>query len=207
MKRKWSMDLFWNFIKYFDKLVIAIFSKLFKNMGDLWKYMFFAIIPFFHVWTFVTKTITLCLFISSNYAWLHPGINCFQGFTTLPRWIYMFLDFFDFFLFFYKKNKKFLKNSYILYLQALIISIGPNLVYSCSLWCYKQTIYWFVNFKIFSDFSQKDSWNLCHLINVVLNFPIYGLMIIDWNNLTDLVFDQTFLKIYISLNNSLMQGS
>ena len=115
----------------------------------------------------------------------------------------MFFYFFDFIYFF----KKFLKNSYILYLQALIISIGPNLVYSCFKWCYKQTIYWFVNFKIFSDFSQMDSWNLCHLKNVVLNFPIYGLMIIDWNNLTDLVFDQTFLEIYISLNNSLMQGS
>ena len=64
-----------------------------------------------------------------------------------------------------------------------------------------------MNFKIFSDFSQKDSWNLCRFLNVVLNFPIYGLMIIDWNNLTDLVFDQTFLEIYISLNNSLMQRS
>ena len=113
----------------------------------------------------------------------------------------------NFFIFFKKKIQKFLKNSYILYLQVLIISKGPKLVYSCSLWCYKQTIYWFVNFKIFSDFSQKDSWNLCRFLNVVLNFPIYGLMIIDWNNLTDLVFDQTFLEIYISLNNSLMQGS
>ena len=100
MKRKWSMDLFWNFIKYFDKLVIAIFSKLFKNMGDLWKYMFFGIIPFFHVWSFLTKTKILFLLFTSNYAWLHPGISCFQGFMTLPKWIYMFFYFFAFFLFF-----------------------------------------------------------------------------------------------------------
>ena len=120
MKRKWSMDLFWNFIKYFNKLMNGIFLKHFKNMGDLWKYMFFAIIPFFHVWSFVTKTITLCLFISSNYAWLHLGINCFQGFTTLPKWIYI-------------KNKKNSKNSKNIYIHLVnVVKPWKKLIPRCN---------------------------------------------------------------------------
>ena len=48
--------------------------------------------------------------------------------------------------------------------------------------------------------------NFNDFLNVVFNFSIYGLMIIDWNNFNNLVFYKIFLEIYISLNNSLMQA-
>src|ERR1700761_2758268 len=48
--------------------------------------------------------------------------------------------------------------------------------------------------------------NFNDFLNVVFNFSIYGLMIIDWNNFNNLVFYKVFLEIYISLNNSLMQA-
>ena len=109
------------------------------------------------------------------------------------------LNFLNFFYFFIKKIKNFQKihNSFIykqwsylevqiLFILVLCDVINKQYIDLCIL-------------RFFLIFNKKILGTcviFIDFLNVVFNFSIYGLMIIDWNNFNNLVFYKIFLEIY-----------
>ena len=112
------------------------FDKKFWKYGGFMKiyefsnYSIFPCVLFQHLNTWVVFIFYKQLYMIPPWNYLFPGF-----YNTTKMNINDFLIFWIIFIFLLK-NQKFLKNVYILYLQALIISSCPNLVRSCSLWCY-----------------------------------------------------------------------
>src|SRR6202012_4126412 len=98
------------------------------------------------------------------------------------------LNFLNFFYFFIKKFFLFIipLEVQILFILVLCDIINKQYIDLCIL-------------RFFLIFNKKILGTcviFIDFLNVVFNFSIYGLMIIDWNNFNNLVFYKIFLEIY-----------